>query len=228
MLTKKILLFLGIPSIIILAFIAKDFAGQKKASLLASNHEILSKANLSIESNSQNPSNKLSSLNEPLVRAGERVTKKPFGTYITSQNSPIQPERFQGYHTGADFEILPEELNSNVSVMAITDGKIVEKRSASGYGGVLVESAVLNGSSVTIIYGHLSLASIKKNVGDQLSVGEKFAILGKNKSSETDGERKHLHLGIHKGSSVNILGYVASKDELVSWVDPVPLLPSNP
>lgn len=31
-----------------------------------------------------------------LDRAGERVTKKKFGQYITPQNSPVQSERFSG------------------------------------------------------------------------------------------------------------------------------------
>ena len=33
-----------------------------------------------------------------------RITKKPFGIFITTQNSPVQPERFSGYHTGVDVE----------------------------------------------------------------------------------------------------------------------------
>src|SRR3990167_7147055 len=31
-----------------------------------------------------------------------RITKKKFGQYITPQTSPVQPERFTGYHTAAD------------------------------------------------------------------------------------------------------------------------------
>lgn len=155
----------------------------------------------------------------PLDRASERVTKKPFGIYITPQTSPIQPERFQGYHTGTDFEVFPEELNADVSVHAICDGKISLKKSASGYGGVLVEGCTLNNQPVTIIYGHLKLASISKNTNDELSAGETIGILGKSYSSETDGERKHLHLGIHKGSRINILGYVSSQSQLSGWID---------
>jgi hypothetical protein len=156
----------------------------------------------------------------PIDRAGERVTKKPFGIFITPQNSPVQPEKFRGYHTGTDFEIFPEELNADVPVVAVCDGKIVIKKTASGYGGVLVESCELNGEPVTVIYGHLKLASIKKNTGDSLAQGEEIGILGKAYSAETDGERKHLHLGIHKGAGVNILGYVQSKAELSGWFDP--------
>jgi hypothetical protein len=155
----------------------------------------------------------------PLDRAGERVTKKPFGIFITPQNSPVQPEKFRGYHTGTDFEIFPEELNADVPVFAICDGKIALKKTATGYGGVLVESCELNGGPVTVIYGHLKLASIKKSTGDTLTQGEEIGILGKAYSAETDGERKHLHLGIHKGAGVNILGYVQSKTELSGWLD---------
>jgi murein DD-endopeptidase MepM/ murein hydrolase activator NlpD len=155
----------------------------------------------------------------PLDRAGERITKKTFGQFITPQNSPVQPEKFRGFHTGTDFEIFPEELSADVPVRAICDGKIVVKKTATGYGGVLVESCELNGSPITVIYGHLKLASIQKNAGESLMQGEEIGILGKAFSAETSGERKHLHLGIHKGAGVNILGYVQSKAELSGWLD---------
>jgi hypothetical protein len=32
------------------------------------------------------------------------LQKKPFGIYITPENSPVQPENFTGYHTGIDVE----------------------------------------------------------------------------------------------------------------------------
>lgn len=156
----------------------------------------------------------------PLDRAGERVTKKPFGIFITPQNSPVQPERFRGYHTGADFEIFPEELNTDVAVRSICDGSIVVKRRASGYGGVLVQKCELDKSPIAVIYGHLNLANIQKNVGESLSKGEAIGFLGKDKSAQTDGERKHLHLGMHKGSQADILGYVATKEELSGWLNP--------
>jgi hypothetical protein len=160
----------------------------------------------------------------PLDLASERVTKKPFGIYVSPQNSPVQPERFQGYHTGADFEIFPDELNADVPVSAICTGTIALKEYASGYGGALVQNCMLDTQPITVIYGHLKLASISKSAGQTLDVGETIGILGKAFSSETDGERKHLHLGIHKGSSVNIRGYVASKSDLSNWIDPCTLV----
>lgn len=165
-----------------------------------------------------------SAFQPPIDRARERVTKKPFGILITPQTSPVQPERFRGYHTGTDFEIFPEELDADVPVQAICSGKIAVKRFASGYGGVLVENCTLNNQPVTVIYGHLKLASISKNTGDSLAAGDTIGILGKAYSSETDGERKHLHLGIHKGSAVNILGYVQAQAELSGWIDPCSLV----
>jgi murein DD-endopeptidase MepM/ murein hydrolase activator NlpD len=167
-------------------------------------------------SNSQN----VSGFQPPLDRAAERVTKKPFGIFITPQTSPVQPERFRGYHTGTDFEIFPEELNADVTVHAICSGTIALKKTASGYGGVLVQNCTLENQPVTVIYGHLKLASISKNTGDNLNAGETIGILGKVYSSETDGERKHLHLGVHKGRAVNILGYVSSQAGLSGWIDP--------
>lgn len=160
----------------------------------------------------------------PIDKATSRITKKPFGIYVTPQNSPVQPERFTGYHTGTDFETLPEEQNANIPIYAITSGKIVEKVWASGYGGVLVESATINNQPVTIIYGHLNIDTINKKTGDSLDAGEKIGLLGQGYTQQTDGERKHLHLGIHKGSEINILGYVQNKADLANWIDPTSVL----
>lgn len=156
----------------------------------------------------------------PLTNASERVTKKPFGIYITTENSPIQPERFQSYHTGADFEIFPEELNIDVAVRAVCSGTLKLKETASGYGGVAVQNCELNGEAITVVYGHLKLTSITKKAGENLSAGETLGILGAAYSSQTDGERKHLHLSFHKGTSTNIKGYVSAESQLADWIDP--------
>jgi len=159
----------------------------------------------------------------PLERAAERVTKKKFGQYITPQNSPVQPEKFRGFHTGTDFEIFPEELNADVPVRAICAGKIALKKTVTGYGGVLVQSCEQDSQPITVVYGHLKLSSIAKKIGGDLAKGEIIGILGKAYSAETSGERKHLHLGIHKGSAVDIRGYVQKESELSGWLDPCSL-----
>jgi hypothetical protein len=155
----------------------------------------------------------------PLDRAKERVTKKPFGIFITPANSPVQPEKFSGYHTGVDFEIFPEELEKEVFVSAVCTGKLLTKRIASGYGGTLVQSCNLDGEPITVVYGHLKLESIKVAVGDDIGVGEALGVLGRAYSTEAGGERKHLHLGMHKGQEINILGYVSAESALLSWLD---------
>lgn len=158
-------------------------------------------------------------VNLPLTNAEKRITKKPFGIYITPSNSPISPERFSGYHTGIDYEIFENETNTNVSVYAICGGKILQKKNVSGYGGVVVQEGELEGQSVIVIYGHLKLSSVKKQAGDSLSAGDQLTFLGKAFSSETGGERKHLHLAIHKGAKIDLRGYVQSKSQLEDWID---------
>jgi len=158
-------------------------------------------------------------LSPPLDRAKERVTKKPFGIYITPKTSPVQPEKFMGYHTGVDFEVFPEEQNIDVPIKAVCAGKLLVKRTASGYGGVLVQSCTLGNQPVTIIYGHMRITSVNHNAGDAIATGEQLGVLGTGYSAETDGERKHLHLGVHKGSAVNILGYVQNQGDLSGWLN---------
>ncbi len=168
---------------------------------------------------SQTPNPSLLSLGKPIDKAGQRVTKKPFGIYVSPGNSPVSPERFTGYHTGVDFETLPEEANTPIQIYVICDGLLLEKITATGYGGVAVQRCELSGQPITVVYGHIKLSSISAKTGRELKMGESLAILGAAYSSETGGERKHLHLGIHKGSSINIKGYVQTKPELTSWLD---------
>jgi len=155
----------------------------------------------------------------PISVALTRVTKKPFGLYVSPQNSPVSPEHFTGYHTGVDFETTPAEQNSDIAVYAICDGPLILKKIATGYGGVAVQACTINKEAVTIIYGHLRLASVTALLNKSLSKGEQIGFLGKPYSTETAGERKHLHLGIHRGATVNLLGYVPAKSKLNGWLD---------
>ncbi len=157
----------------------------------------------------------------PIDHWETRVTKKPFGIYITPENSPVSPERFAGYHTGTDFETLPDEQEKDVVIRAICSGPLVAKRTASGYGGIAVQRCEFGGDTITVVYGHIKLISIATKVNDILHAGGTIGVLGRGESSETDGERKHQHLGIHKGEGINILGYVQKSEELSDWIDVV-------
>lgn len=156
----------------------------------------------------------------PLVQAGDRMTKKPFGIYIDSATSLVQPERFQGFHTGTDFEILSGEENADVEVMAICPGRILLKEWVSGYGGVVVTSCLVQGEQVIVLYGHLNLDSVGGHEWDEIKTGDVIGKLGDAFSEQTDGERKHLHLGIHRGEAVTLAGYVENESDLLNWIDP--------
>jgi murein DD-endopeptidase MepM/ murein hydrolase activator NlpD len=176
------------------------------------------------ESPSTTPTPQQADLYSPIDNWENRITKKSFGTYVTPQKSPVQPERFTGYHTAIDFETLSSEQNKSVPVFSICMGEVIFKGDVNGYGGLIIQSCTINKSSVTVLYGHVSLASIQKNKGDTLKFGEQIGFLGRGFSTETDGERKHLHLGIYKGNTINFLGYVSSKEQLNNWINPLSLL----
>jgi murein DD-endopeptidase MepM/ murein hydrolase activator NlpD len=160
----------------------------------------------------------------PIDNFESRITKKPFGIKVSPGNSPVSPERFSGYHTGTDFETTADEQNTDVSIFAICDGNLILKKQASGYGGVVVQTCKIHNEDMTIIYGHLKLSSINTQTNQFLKAGDKIGILGKGYSSETDGERKHLHLAIHKGKGINLLGYVQNQNDLNNWIDPISVL----
>ena len=155
----------------------------------------------------------------PINSALSRITKKPFGIYISPINSPVTPEKFTGYHTGVDFETFSTEQAEDTTVTAICTGKIIEKKQARGYGGMVVQSCLIDNNPITIIYGHIRLSSIKNSIGENLNAGDFLGFLGTGYSTETDSERKHLHLGIHKGEVADTRGYVQTESELKNWID---------
>lgn len=163
-------------------------------------------------------------LTEPVVNFHDRVTKKPFGIYITPTTSPIQPEKFSGYHTGVDVEFTDTE--GEVLVVAIADGEVIVSRRVNGYGGVSIVRHEINDENILTLYGHLDPSSLT-TAGEFVQAGEQIGHLGKGGTSETDGERKHLHIGMLRGNSVSYLGYVATEEALKGWYDPMDFFLSN-
>ncbi len=158
-----------------------------------------------------------SALFTPVADFKARITKKRFGTYITPATSPVQPERFMGYHTGVDVEYADQP--GDTQVRAIAGGQVTRAGTVSGYGGVVIIRSEITGSQRLVVYGHLDPDRLPA-LGATLKAGEQFAYLGDDKSSQTDGERKHLHLSILKGTQENLRGYVQDTAELSSWLDP--------
>lgn len=154
---------------------------------------------------------------EPIDEFTERITKKPFGIFITPQNSPVQPERFSGYHTASDVEY--EDVSGDVPVRAIADGVVTRSGQVNGYGGLLVIQHGDDLQNVSSLYGHLKVSSLPR-IGIQVKAGDQIGVLGEGGSSDTGGERKHLHLGILKSGVNDIRGYVQNESELSNWLDP--------
>lgn len=146
------------------------------------------------------------------------ITKKPFGIFVTPENSPVSPERFRGFHTAAD-----AELPADTPVFAIADGAVVRSGRVSGYGGFVAIEHQRGSERFVSIYGHLDPARLPAR-GARVRAGEEIGVLGAAFSDATDGERAHLHFGIYTGPSVDVAGYVSSRDDLSPWRDPVSFL----
>lgn len=164
----------------------------------------------------------------PIKGFYDRVNKKPFGIYVTPKNSPVQPEHFSGYHSGADAEATGDaEKNLDIPIYAIADGTVQRVASTSGYGGVMTIRHVVDGETITALYGHIRLSSVRVKVGDKIKAGQQIAVLGTGFSAETDTERKHLHFAVLKGASTSVRGYVSDKSQLDAWYDPVAWLEAH-
>ena len=156
----------------------------------------------------------------PIAEFHQRITKKFFGTFVTPARSPVQPERFTGYHTGVDVEY--GDVSTDVPVVAVADGTVVQSGWVSGYGGLLVIKAMINQETVFILYGHVRMSSLPAP-GISVHQGKQIGVLGTGGTHETDGERHHLHFALYKGKSLDIRGYVPRLTDLATWIDPLSL-----
>lgn len=155
---------------------------------------------------------------EPVPEFVDRITKKPFGIYITPATSPVQPERFSGYHTGVDAEY--DDTAEEVDVVAVADGTVIASQFVNGYGGVVIINHTIEDRTIQTLYGHLDPASLVA-VDEIVEQGQPVGMLGEDQTSETDGERKHLHLSMRPEGAVSYRGYVSTEAELESWIDPL-------
>lgn len=163
----------------------------------------------------------------PMEKSLERPKLLTYGMYVTpdpEQNPIDPPERFTGYHTALDFEILKGEEETEVPIKAICSGKVTFVGTAQGYGGVFVHTCSLNDQTVSILYGHMDSKTFKLKAGDQIEKATVIGNLAAAHTEESGDNRKHLHLGIHKGEVGVFNGYVQSESELGEFIDPSSLL----
>ncbi|HRH93658.1 MAG TPA: peptidoglycan DD-metalloendopeptidase family protein [Candidatus Peribacteria bacterium] len=155
-----------------------------------------------------------------------------FGLHVTPDpaDNPIDPpERFAGYHVATDVEVGADELNKEVNVYAICTGDVIYSGFAAGYGGLVVQHcrvSIQGVQDITVIYGHLSLLNLPGH-GVTMKSGDLVTTLAPARTYESDGNRKHLHLGIHKGTAIDMRGYVQTKEEINDYIDPMSVLPSG-
>lgn len=164
----------------------------------------------------------------PLDHALIRETPLHFGVYVTpdpDQNPIDPPERFTGFHAAVDYEVSADELDADVSVYAICQGKVLYAGFAEGYGGMVAHRCRIHDEDVVVLYGHLARAALPK-IGSTVYPGTKIAVLAPARSTDSDGNRKHLHLGIHKGRELDVRGYVRQESELSDFLNPLEVLPT--
>jgi murein DD-endopeptidase MepM/ murein hydrolase activator NlpD len=159
----------------------------------------------------------------PIENYREQLTEKKFGQNIDANfyrgRENLFPTKFLGLHAGDDLEIFPGEENKNVPVYATTTGTVSFSGNVSGHGGVILID--ITGENLTALYGHLELRSALVKVGDRVSPGQLIAYLGRGFSSETSGERKHLHFAFHKGKNQYFRGHEPDQIALQqNWTDP--------
>lgn len=152
----------------------------------------------------------------PMTDFKERVTVKRFGQEVH--------DRFNGFHSGDDGEVTPEEQTAEVPVHAIADGRVMYRNWVAGYGGVMVLEHEIDGERINSLYGHIDLSQAPVTLGDHVRAATVIAYLGDDKSRETDGERKHLHFGLYRGNKLQLNGYAPNRNDLSAWINPLSYL----
>lgn len=189
------------------------------------------------------PTTPASNTNQSVPQAGEnkatlvspmdnfdgRITLNPFGNQPSqmqvdeSQYTDLicaQGKNYPGYHTAVDLEVTPAERGIAVPVYSIADGTVRQAGFMNGYGGLIVIEYTINGQIYTAYYGHTNISTFTVKTGDKVKAGQKLAELAPACTDGNGQTRKHLHFGMHKGKDVVAAGYVDTKKELNSWIDP--------
>lgn len=158
---------------------------------------------------------------EPVVGFRQAITKKPFGIFITPETSPVENDKFFGYHTGVDSEFTDSQ--EEIPVRAIADGIIIVSTWTKGYGGVVVIKHTVEDVPLFALYGHLDKTSFLPLGTTHVKAGDQIGVLGDDHSEETDGVRKHLHFSIYAGEKMDYRGYVPMEQDLSNWLNPLDL-----
>lgn len=159
---------------------------------------------------------------DPIADFRHRVTKKFFGTYVSPGHSPVSPERFTGYHTGVDVEY--NDQKGDIPAVSIADGTVIYSGYVNGYGGFVAVQYTINTSQYIGTYGHLNPQSLIAS-NQKVNLGQTIGLLGLAYSTQTAGERRHLHFGLIKGNTLDFRGYVTDSSKLSTWVNPLDILP---
>lgn len=133
-------------------------------------------------------------------------------------------DRFNGWHVADDLEITEDELEKDIPVYAIADGKVIYRNWLSGYGGVLILQHEIDGQRIQSLYGHINLNDTRPQLGEFVRIGTKLATLGADKSIQTDNERKHLHFALYPGTTLRLNGYEPSPANIDNWINPTKYL----
>ncbi len=109
------------------------------------------------------------------------------------------------YHEGVDFD-----AGYGAQVHAIAAGVVTETNNPgfSALGVHVTIQHLIDGASVTSVYGHMQAGSMQLKVGDVVTVGQVIGLVG-NTGASTGA---HLHFEIHLGSTpVNPLPWMHAR-----------------
>ncbi|AOM81949.1 murein hydrolase activator EnvC family protein [Salisediminibacterium beveridgei] len=157
------------------------------------------------ESSSNNQTDSSNSGGNSAPAASGGIFHRPADGRVTShfgmRTHPVHGG--QRLHAGTDFG-----RDGGRNIYAAESGTVISSGWFGGYGNTITVSHVVNGSSVTTLYAHLSGSNVSK--GQRVSRGQVIGTMGTTGTSTG----VHLHFEVHPGgysgssSAVNPMGYL--------------------
>jgi murein DD-endopeptidase MepM/ murein hydrolase activator NlpD len=132
----------------------------------------------------------------PVIPETSRVVfPLPTATYTNTDSFGWRVDPYSGarkFHAGSDLA-----APSDTSILAIADGMVAFAGQRGSYGGLIILTHTIGGSTVDSYYAHIYTDGIHVATGDTVAAGQHIGDVG----SAGKSTGPHLHLEIHPGGA---------------------------
>ncbi|MBM0066125.1 murein hydrolase activator EnvC family protein [Alkalicoccobacillus gibsonii] len=187
---------------------------QESTTQSSSNASASSNSNTSANSNTSSGSSSSSKSSQPQVKnetTSSEASQKSTSGFVrptTGSVTSTYGTRWGKMHHGIDFG--KNGRTGDVPIIAAKEGTVSSAGWMNGYGNTVIITHVVDGRTVTTLYGHMERIDV--SAGQKVSQSQQIGLMGNTGQSYG----AHLHFEVHEGNwngaksnSVNPLNYVS-------------------